>query len=46
MDDVAISVRSVSKSFKVPHEKRDTLKSKALNVFSGDRKSTRLNSSH
>ena len=41
MKDVAISVKSVSKSFKVPHEKRDTLKSKALNVFSGGVKFSR-----
>jgi len=33
-NEVAISVKNLSKSFKVPHEKHDTLKSKAIHIFS------------
>ncbi len=33
-NEVAISVKDISKSFKVPHEKHDTLKSKAIHIFS------------
>lgn len=33
-NEVAIAINDVGKNFKVPHEKHDTLKGKALNVFS------------
>ncbi len=33
-DNIAISVKGLSKGFKVPHEKHDTLKAKAVNIFS------------
>ena len=32
--EVAISVSNISKSFKIPHERHSTLKSKAINLFS------------
>lgn len=41
MNEIAISVKALSKSFKVPHERRDTLKTKALNIFSGGMKYSR-----
>ena len=33
MDDIAIKVNRVSKTFKIPHEKNSTLKQAALGVF-------------
>ncbi len=35
--EVAISVTNVSKNFKVPHEKHNTLKSKAIHIFSSNK---------
>ncbi len=34
MNDAIISVKNLNKTFKVPHEKQDTLKSRAVNIFS------------
>jgi len=36
-EEVAISVNNVAKSFKIPHEKHDTLKAKAINLFSNNK---------
>ena len=33
-NEVAISINNVGKNFKVPHEKHDTLKAKAINILS------------
>ena len=33
-NEVAIAINNIGKNFKVPHEKHDTLKGKALNLFS------------
>ena len=41
-DDVAIQVNNLTKTFKIPLEPTNRLKSRVT----GDRKSTRLNSSH
>lgn len=40
-DDIAIQVSHISKSFRVPHEKHDSLKDKAVHVF-GPRKFTKF----
>lgn len=37
MDDVAIKVDSVSKTFKLPHEKQSSIKGLFLNIFKGKR---------
>lgn len=37
MDDIAIKVDKVSKSFKLPHERHGTIKSSFINVFRGKR---------
>lgn len=38
-DNIAISVKNVSKNFKLPHEKADSVKSLFVNPFNKDRKS-------
>lgn len=40
-DDTAISVKNISKSFRLPHEKHNSLKDKAVHIF-GPRKFTKL----
>lgn len=37
MEDIAIKVDNVSKSFKLPHERHSTIKSSFINVFRGKR---------
>lgn len=37
MDEIAISVGSVSKTFKLPHEKQNSIKSLFVNIFRGRR---------
>lgn len=36
-DDVAIRVQNVSKSFKLPHNKQNSIKGGLINIFNGDR---------
>lgn len=36
-DDIAISVKNISKSFKLPHEKQSSLKGLFINMFNGKR---------
>ena len=41
-DEIAISVKSVSKNFSLPHEKADSVKSLFVNPFSKNRKKTEI----
>jgi ABC-2 type transport system ATP-binding protein len=39
MDDIAIKVEGVSKTFKLPHEKQSSLKGAVINIFKGGKRS-------
>lgn len=43
MEDIAVKIENVSKTFKIPHERYTTLKQHALNLFNKNKTYTELN---